>query len=164
MIKKDSAMKKGFTCRAFLNAGLALGIMLFTGAIGVPGVAVSAESGARGKKVGYVTFGLQFEYQVAMLEGIKQKAAAAGLVLNIIDGKGDPNAVLHFTVDGNPTLGTATADAGGTWMFTLTGLSDGSHTVVASETDAADNTGTASLTSRSTPRHQQLQCRSTTPT
>jgi probable HAF family extracellular repeat protein/ELWxxDGT repeat protein len=63
-----------------------------------------------------------------------------------LTGSGDPNAVVHFTVDGNPTLGTATADAGGTWMFTLTGLSDGSHTVVASETDAADNTGTASLT------------------
>jgi ribose transport system substrate-binding protein len=99
MIKKDSAMKNGFTCRAFLNAGLALGIMLFTGAIGVPGVAVSAESGARGKKVGYVTFGLQFEYQVAMVEGIKQKAAAAGLVLNIIDGKGDPNLQVTEVLD-----------------------------------------------------------------
>ena len=99
MIKKDSAMKNGFMCRAFLNAGLALGIMLFTGAIGVPGVAVSAESGARGKKVGYVTFGLQFEYQVAMVEGIKQKAAAAGLVLNIVDGKGDPNLQVTEVLD-----------------------------------------------------------------
>ncbi|UQR65125.1 Ig-like domain-containing protein [Bradyrhizobium sp. C-145] len=61
-------------------------------------------------------------------------------------GSGDANAVVHFTVDGTPIAATATADASGHWSFTATGLADGSHTIVASETDAAGNTGTASLT------------------
>ena len=63
-----------------------------------------------------------------------------------LTGSGDPNAVVHFTVDGNPIAGTATANASGIWTFTPTGLSDGSHTIVASETDAAGNTGSTSFT------------------
>lgn len=62
-----------------------------------------------------------------------------------LSGSGDPNEVVHFTVDGNPVATTATADANGAWSFTPTGLADGSHTVVASETDTAGNIGTASL-------------------
>jgi VCBS repeat-containing protein len=60
-------------------------------------------------------------------------------------GWGDPNAVVTFT-EGATVLGTATADTTGVWTFTPTGLADGSHTIVASETDVAGNTGTASLT------------------
>src|SRR5439155_482711 len=41
---------------------------------------------------------------------------------------------------------TVTADAQGAWSFTPTGLADGAHTIVASQTDSFDNTGTASLT------------------
>ena len=63
-----------------------------------------------------------------------------------LTGTGDANAVVHFTVDGNAIAGTATANASGVWTFTPTGLADGSHTIVASETDAAGTTGTASLT------------------
>ena len=63
-----------------------------------------------------------------------------------LTGSGDPNAVVHFTVDGKAIAGTATANASGVWSYTPTGLADGSHTIVASETDAAGNTGTASLT------------------
>ena len=62
-----------------------------------------------------------------------------------LTGTGDPNAVVHFTVDGNPVAGTATANGSGAWSFTPTGLADGAHTVVASETDAAGNTGTTSF-------------------
>ena len=65
---------------------------------------------------------------------------------NTLTGSGDPNAVVHFTVDGNAIAGTATANASGVWTFAPTGLADGSHTIVASETDAAGNIGTASLT------------------
>jgi hypothetical protein len=53
---------------------------------------------------------------------------------------------VHFTIDGTAIAGTAVANGGGIWMFTPTGLADGSHTIVASETDLAGNTGTASLT------------------
>ncbi|WGS23972.1 Ig-like domain-containing protein [Bradyrhizobium sp. ISRA464] len=63
-----------------------------------------------------------------------------------LSGMGDPNAVVHFTVDGVAIAATATASSTGAWSFTSTGLADGSHTIVASETDLAGNTGTASLT------------------
>jgi Ca2+-binding RTX toxin-like protein len=63
-----------------------------------------------------------------------------------LTGSGDPNAVVHFTVDGVAATATATADNSGHWTFLPTGLSDGQHTAIASETDAAGNTGTASLT------------------
>ncbi len=59
-------------------------------------------------------------------------------------GRGDPNALVTFTAGGT-TLGTTTAGATGTWTWTPV-LADGTHTVVASETDGAGNTGTASLT------------------
>ncbi len=65
---------------------------------------------------------------------------------DMLTGSGDPNAVAHFTVDGTPIAGTATANSSGVWTFAPTGLADGHHTIVASETDAAGNTGTASLT------------------
>jgi Ca2+-binding RTX toxin-like protein len=63
-----------------------------------------------------------------------------------LTGSGDPNAVVHFTVDGKAIAATATANASGVWTFTPSGLADGVHTIVASEIDAAGNTGTASLT------------------
>ncbi len=62
-----------------------------------------------------------------------------------LTGTGDPGAVVHFTVDGKAIAATATADASGAWSFTPTGLTDGAHTIVASETNAAGVTGTASL-------------------
>jgi hypothetical protein len=61
-------------------------------------------------------------------------------------GSGDPNAVVHFTVDGKLISATATANSSGIWTFMPSGLADGVHTIVASETDAAGNTGTTSLT------------------
>ncbi len=63
-----------------------------------------------------------------------------------LKGGGDPNAIVHFTVDGTPIAATVTASSTGAWSFTPTGLVDGPHTVVASETDAAGNVGSASLT------------------
>ena len=63
-----------------------------------------------------------------------------------LTGTGDANAVGHFSIDGSAIAGTATADASGAWSFTPTGLVNGPHTIVASETNAAGNTGTASLT------------------
>jgi hypothetical protein len=63
-----------------------------------------------------------------------------------LTGSGDANAVVGFTVDGTPITAKTTADSFGNWTFNPTGLSDGQHTVIASETDAAGNTGTATLT------------------
>jgi hypothetical protein len=62
-----------------------------------------------------------------------------------LTGSGDPNAVVHFTVDGVAIAATAAANSSGGWTFTSTGVADGTHTIVASETDVAGNTGNASL-------------------
>src|SRR5260370_25015451 len=99
MQKTHAVTKDGLTRRAFLNAGLALAITICGGAFGVVSVAGGAEGSAKGKTVGYITFGLQFEYQVAMVEGIKKKAAEAGLVMQIVDGKGDPNLQVTEVLD-----------------------------------------------------------------
>ncbi len=63
-----------------------------------------------------------------------------------VQGTADPGATVHFTVDGTAVATTATANASGAWSFTPTGLSDGQHTIVASETNASGQTGSASLT------------------
>jgi ribose transport system substrate-binding protein len=90
----------GLMRRTFLKqTGLTLGVLMLAGAIGVPSVAISAEGGARGKTVEYIAFGLQFEYQVALVDGIKKKAAEAGLNLRVIDGKGDPNLQVTQVLD-----------------------------------------------------------------
>ena len=62
-----------------------------------------------------------------------------------LTGSGDPNAVVTLR-EGATTLGTTTADGSGAWTFTPLGLADGAHTIVASETDLAGNTGSARLT------------------
>ncbi|MCK1437467.1 hypothetical protein IVA97_20405 [Bradyrhizobium sp. 15] len=53
--------------------------------------------------------------------------------------------MVHFTIDGSPIAATVTTDAQGAWSFTPSGLGDGSHTIVASQTDSFGNTGSASL-------------------
>lgn len=70
-----------------------------TTAAGLPLRVGLAATGAGGKRVEYITFGLQFEYQVALVAGIRKKAAEAGLVLRVIDGKGDPNLQVTEVLD-----------------------------------------------------------------
>ena len=61
-------------------------------------------------------------------------------------GTGDANALVTLT-KGTTVLGTTTANATGAWSFTpSTGLVQGANTLTASETDAAGNTGSSSLT------------------
>ncbi|UPK10286.1 hypothetical protein IVA93_28850 [Bradyrhizobium sp. 155] len=62
-----------------------------------------------------------------------------------LSGTGLANTVVHFTIDGTPVAATATTDAQGAWSFLPSGLADGSHTIVASQTDSFGNTGSASL-------------------
>src|ERR1019366_7369938 len=61
-----------------------------------------------------------------------------------LSGTGDANAVVTIK-EGSSVLGTTTANASGAWSFTPTGLANGAHTLVASETDTAGNTGSVSL-------------------
>jgi hypothetical protein len=60
-----------------------------------------------------------------------------------VSGTGNANAVVTLT-EGGTVLGTTTADASGAWSFTPT-LADGAHTIVATETGMAGNTGSATL-------------------
>ena len=62
-----------------------------------------------------------------------------------LTGSGDANAVVRFKIDGADIAATTTADPLGNWTFAPATLGNGPHTVVASETDAAGNTGSASL-------------------
>jgi uncharacterized repeat protein (TIGR03803 family) len=60
-----------------------------------------------------------------------------------LTGIGLANTAVHFTIDGSPIVTSVTADAQGAWSFTPSGLTDGTHTIVASQTDSIGNTGTA---------------------
>jgi len=59
-------------------------------------------------------------------------------------GTAEPGATVTIIVDG-VEVGTTTADASGNWSYTIPagspGLTDGSHSVTAKQTDAAGNTG-----------------------
>ena len=61
-----------------------------------------------------------------------------------LTGTGDLNAIVTLT-EGAVTLGTTKANGAGVWTFTPVALSQGGHTITASETDLAGNTGTATL-------------------
>ena len=62
-----------------------------------------------------------------------------------LTGVGDPNSTVTIT-EGATTLGTATTNAQGQWSFAPQSLTDGIHTLVASQTDTAGNVGSAQLT------------------
>ncbi len=61
-----------------------------------------------------------------------------------VKGVGQANTLVTIT-EGGVTLGTAMADGSGAWSFTPAGLADGAHTLSASQTDLAGNTGAAAL-------------------
>ena len=53
----------------------------------------------QGKRMEYITFGLQYEFQVSLVAGIEKRAKEAGIDINIIDGKGDPNLQITQVLD-----------------------------------------------------------------
>ncbi|MCW2285883.1 hypothetical protein M2323_003758 [Rhodoblastus acidophilus] len=76
-----------------------------------------------------------------------QKDSSNGKAITNTDaltGGGDANATVSFTIDGVAATLTAAADATGAWSFTPAGLSQGAHTIVASETNGG-GTGKASI-------------------
>jgi Ca2+-binding RTX toxin-like protein len=85
-----------------------------------------------------VTAGLRSDTGASATDKVTSSAA--------LTGTGDTGAVVHFTVDGSALAATATADANGLWSYIPTGLAEGMHTIVATETDLAGNAGSASLT------------------
>lgn len=66
---------------------------------------------------------------------------SGGIVFNqTIAGGGDPNATVTIT-EGANVVATEQASATGAWAFDPSSLPQGAHTLVASETDTAGNTG-----------------------
>nr|WP_244182842.1 Ig-like domain-containing protein [Pantoea wallisii] len=75
-------------------------------------------------------------------------ALAAGSVTNVaqpvLSGSAEPGSTITVS-DGDTTLGTATAGADGSWSFTPpAALDEGNHSLTATVTDTAGNTGPAS--------------------
>lgn len=62
-----------------------------------------------------------------------------------LTGTADANAIVRFQVDGQSIAATATANASGVWSYAPSGLVDGQHTIIASETNAAGATGSSSV-------------------
>ncbi|MCE0489776.1 Ig-like domain-containing protein [Pantoea sp. Mb-10] len=60
-----------------------------------------------------------------------------------LSGSGEPGGTVTVA-DENGVIGTVTVDNSGNWTFTTPALSDGNHSLVATVTDAAGNTGSAS--------------------
>jgi hypothetical protein len=114
-----------------------------TGLSDGPHTIVASETNSAGTGTASVTFTLD-----TTPPAVTERLVSGGTTTSnpALSGTGEPNATVHFTIDGNAIAGTATADATGAWSYTPTGLANGTHTIVASETDTAGNTGTASLT------------------
>ncbi|NBR07863.1 MAG: hypothetical protein EBT92_19160, partial [Planctomycetes bacterium] len=61
-----------------------------------------------------------------------------------LNGTAEPNSIIKI-YDGTTLIGTATTDSNGNWTFTpTTVLADGSHSIVATQTDLAGNTSPSS--------------------
>ncbi|HTO30237.1 MAG TPA: substrate-binding domain-containing protein, partial [Pararhizobium sp.] len=76
------------TRRMFLS--LAAGAAALTmGSAGFGTAALAQESALKGKSLAYIAFGLQYEYQVTLVEHVKKLAAEKGMTISVYDGKGD---------------------------------------------------------------------------
>ena len=85
------------------------------------------------------------------------RAAAAPVVTDTVaangytvTGEADPNATVIIT-EGTTTVGTVMSDASGAWIFDSSILSPGPHTLIASETNAENATGSAAAVTVTSP-------------
>lgn len=67
-------------------AGAAL---LAAGGLGLAPAAQAQDSVLAGKSLAYIAFGLQYEYQVTLVDHVKKLAAEKGMTIQVYDGKGD---------------------------------------------------------------------------
>jgi ribose transport system substrate-binding protein len=71
-----------------LSAGA---LALAAGALGLASQAFAEDSPLKGKNLAYIAFGLQYEYQVTLVNRVKELAAEKGIAISVYDGKGDPS-------------------------------------------------------------------------
>jgi ribose transport system substrate-binding protein len=84
----DTIMKT--TRRRFL--ALAAGtVALAAAGLGYTPETMAQDSVLKGKNLAYIAFGLQYEYQVTLVNRVKELAAEKGMTISVYDGKGDPS-------------------------------------------------------------------------
>lgn len=69
------------------------------GTLVAAGLPLPSFAQTQGKRMEYITFGLQYEFQVSLVNGIVKRAEEAGIAINVIDGKGDPNQQITQVLD-----------------------------------------------------------------
>ena len=74
-----------------------------------------------------------------------------------LTGTAEANSVVKV-YDGATLLNSVTADGTGAWSYTTAALADGAHSLTATATDAAGNTGVASSRARRHHRHHGTGC------
>lgn len=75
--------------RRTLLGYVAGGAMIAAGAVGFAPLAQAETNVLNGKNLAYIAFGLQYEYQVTLVDHVKKIAAEKGMTIQVYDGKGD---------------------------------------------------------------------------
>jgi hypothetical protein len=91
--------------------------------------------------------GILASIQAAQAPVVTDAVASDGYT---VTGAADPNATVTI-IEGVTTVGTVTSDASGAWQFDSSILTPGAHTLIASETNAANATGSAAPVTVTSP-------------
>jgi ribose transport system substrate-binding protein len=75
---------------AVLTVGLTVGASACSSGAAAPKSA-DQTNGISGKRITFVTFGMQYEFIVGLVTTVKDRLEKAGAVVTIVDGKSDPN-------------------------------------------------------------------------
>ena len=88
-----SSRRRAFRAAAALAIGIGLVASTAACASGSSSgaAATSGSGGLAGKRITYVTFGMQYEFITGLVSTVQQGLEAAGAKVTIVDGKSDPN-------------------------------------------------------------------------
>ncbi|HYH96592.1 adventurous gliding motility protein AgmC, partial [Hyalangium sp.] len=119
---------------------------LLDGSHTVNALAINASQGVQSELSNTNTFTLDATPPAAPVVSTPADGSSTNDNTPTYTGTAEAGSTVTVIVDGAP-VGTVTADASGNWSFTQPGaLTDGSHTVSATATDAAGNTSPSSNT------------------
>jgi ribose transport system substrate-binding protein len=77
--------RRGFLALAASTLALA------AAGLGFANPAFAEDGPLKGKNLAYIAFGLQYEYQVTLVNRVKELGAEKGMTISVYDGKGDPS-------------------------------------------------------------------------